>query len=273
MSILTCGPFLGDFEQEITCFRPYIQYISTVEVFKKIIIASHHNRKFLYDNFYNVEFYPVYENLSRDEDKQVGYIHMDVSQKDFNLFSKRLKEAVIKKENVSVRNISLHNISYIKSTTPYSIYQKEFRPILIPEQEIEEKDFVLFIPDKKINTETAEEIYDFLTKEYNVIVGGDLKCHLPDKNIVTKAIDYFENGYKYLLSYIEKASFVVTPCSHWTFLCNLQKTPVFSWGSNPSIYKMDGIYGFGNTNVVIPSDEDTDLKIILDGIKYLEEQL
>jgi len=56
-----------------------------------------------------------------------------------------------------------------------------------------------------------------------------MKTHLLDSNIALKRIDYFENGYKYIIDKISNAKIVICPLSHWTFISKLQGTPVISW--------------------------------------------
>jgi hypothetical protein len=64
--ILALGPFYGDFEQEITTFRPYVQYIIKHNPGKTVYVSSHINRRFLYDFIDFDKFIPVLENMTRD---------------------------------------------------------------------------------------------------------------------------------------------------------------------------------------------------------------
>ena len=99
-----------------------------------------------------------------------------------------------------------------------------------------------------------------------------------DKNGNLWSVDYYENGWKYIVQYIAMSKAVICPASYWTGLANLQKKPVFSWGLNPGQYRFDpdvdyrGIYNFGNNKcTVIP--ESTNPNIIIKGMEdFLEKR-
>ena len=67
---------------------------------------------------------------------------------------------------------------------------------------------------------------------------------------------------------------VVCPASFWTYLCNIQNVPVFSYGESPGLYRPGGIYYLGNEkSMVISAGEDTPAEQITQMIKYFEEKL
>jgi hypothetical protein len=274
--VLIAGPYIGDFQQEVTCFRPYIRYICETNEYRKIYICSHVNRSFLYDwSDYNIEFMPVYEHLSRDESRQTGYIHQDVSLRDFNLLVKTLKQLVLRKETgKTIRELDRFFLPYVKSLNVISHHQKVFTSINIPEVEIKEKDFILFIPDSSLQEDDCMLLYGMLKETFNnLIVVGDQKCNIPERNLLAKEATYFENGYRMLMNYISKASMVICPISHWTLICNLQGIPVFSWGEQPGQYKKDGIFGFNNNNTVIYADYKTKMESLVSHAKYFQSKL
>lgn len=246
--ILLLGPFIGDFEQECILFRPYARWLVEVLDFDKVYLGTHSNRRFMYEDFIQKDnIISIFENISRDEAGQVGYIHNTISQKDYQIFVKNLKEQVQAEENCSKKDMKLFNLSYIKSTPSVSIYKKLFSPVKnfnvsIPD---ELKDRVVYIPDNSVKKDVHKKVYKFL-KEYDVLVIGDRHTRLQKKNIIIPRIDYFENGYKLIFKIISEAHAVICPVSFWTTICNQQEVPVFSWGKVVSQHKPGGIYHFGN---------------------------
>ena len=275
-NILAIGPYIGNFEQELLTFRPYARWLTEVIEFDTIYVSSHINRSFLYEFIPYGNFIGVHENLSRDEFGQTRYIHKEISQRNYNILIKEFKDDITVKEKCSKKNIDLYNVSYIKSISPYSIYNKIFEPI-IPPTNINipdiHKNRVIFIPDGSETLEKSEKIYRYLKDKHNCLVVGDIKTNLLNYNIVIQNIDYFENGWKYIIKYISEAKAVITPISFWSSLANLQGIPLFSWGSSPSQHREGGVYNFDNENVVtVPADEDTTVERIINSIEdFLNE--
>lgn len=261
MATLLLGPFIGDWEQEIVTFRPYARWISETQKWDNIFISGHFNRSFLYNWIPEENFIPVYEHLSRDETKQHGYINSDISQKDYNILVKEFKNHIIKSTNISRRSIEHHTVSYIKSTPPYSVYQKIFTPI--PYEIKTDFSDIVIIPEKKTPLRTLKPIINKLKENYKVKIIGNIQCRLERDNEIFKKFDWPTNLYKYILSYIHTTRLVITPCSYWTYLCNLQRIPVFSWGNTASLYKNDSIYGFNNKNMIIPTDRYPSVDILM----------
>jgi len=269
--VLAIGPFIGNIEQELLTFRPYARWLTEVVEFDSVYISSHSNRSFLYEFIPVGNFIGVYENLSRDEFKQLGYIHESISQRNYNVLIKELKDKIAGKERCVKKNIEVYSLSYIKSMPPYSLYNKIFEKILPPFNinipDIH-KNRIIFIPDKNESVETTELIYRYLKKNHDCLVIGDIKTNLINYNIILKNIDYFENGWKYIIKYISEAKAIITPISFWSSLANIQGVPLFSWGNAPSQHRECGVYNFDNEKAVtIPTDEDTDVKIIIQQIE------
>ena len=277
--VLGIGPYVGDFANEIITFRPYARFLSDAyKSSKDVYVGTHFNRSFLYDFLPQDNIIPVYLNLTRDETNQRGYIHKSLSRKDFSVLVKNFKDEILNRCNCNKKDIDIHTLRYSTSLLQYSIYNKIFEPISIP-NDIDITDYnnpIVFIPYKNENIRKMEKLYFSLKERYNnVIVIGDIKTHLSNNNIIFNYIDYFENSYKYIMKYISCAKVVICPLSHWTLICNLQNVPVFSWGSSPGQYLEDGIYHFENKkSLVFTADKYTNIDTILNMFEYfLEEKL
>ena len=277
MKLIGFGPFLGDFESEVVTFRPYIKWVSEVTEInsENLFLFTHENRSFMYDWISTSNFLYVYKQLTRDELEQKGHQHLNVKQKDFNLLVKVFKESIVKARGCNKKDIDIINLSYVKNPPVYPVYQKSFMKINVPDINIQEeyKNRVIYIPHNEKREGRAEELYNFLRAEYDALIIGDLKINLDWDNVILKHIDYFENGFKYLIHILSKAKFVVCPTSFWTYLCNLQDVPVFSYGPTPGLYRPNGIYHLGNMkSMVIPTDSETPVDSIIQMIEYFEKK-
>jgi len=271
MRVLGFGPFVGDFESEITSFRPYIKWVSEVSDAEDVFLYSHSNRFFLYDWIDETRLFPMYHHLSRDELDQVGYQHNYVKHRDFNLMVKIFKDEIVKITGLNKKDIELHYLSYLKNPAYEPVHQKSFPQIVVPNINIPEeyKNSVVFIPHGVTNEGKTSELYDFLLKNYDAIVVGNLSINLTWDNVVLKQLDYFDNGYKLIFKILSEAKLIVCPTSYWTFLCNLQRWPVFSYGPSPGPYRKGGIYHFGNKDsMTIAADNDSSAESIIRMLEY-----
>jgi len=238
--ILAAGPYVGSFEEEIITFLPYVKWLYKAISPDELYVSTHFNRLFLYD-FDNVNCMPIYKHITRDELGQVGVCHKDVSFRDYNLMVRNFISSI------GENDIRIESLEYSKSPRPYTIHNKLFETIDMKEIDIpdEWKNRLVFLPygDKRQN---LAYIYDNLIKNYDVIVIGDMKCELQEYNILSKRLDYFENVWKYIIGVISYAKLVICPGSYMTVIANLQKSPVFSWCSNPGQFRDGGIYHLGN---------------------------
>lgn len=275
MNVLLVGPYIGSFEEEIINFRPYARWLYDIFDFDVIYINTHSNRKFLY-NFLPVDYViSTFEYLSRDEISQNGYTHDSINSKDYNLIIKGLKERVSQIEDCNKKDLIVKNLGYTKSTTPMSYHSKKFERIDTDiEIKEEHKKKIVFIPSKNIPRKQLREIKIFLDDREDYLVVGDLKTRYQQNNPVIKMIDYFENGYKYIVQCITEAKAVICPMSHWTIISNLQGVPVFSWGENVGQFKEGGIYHFGNKGCyAIPVSQDTNTKILVDMVDFFVREI
>jgi len=267
--VLSLGPYIGDWEYEIMVFRPYVKWVSEIIECDNIFLSTHDNRAFLYDWIDDDKIWSEYKDITRDELNQKGCIYKDFKPKDFNLIVKQFKKYI---QSVIHDKIENHFLKYSKNKNHCPIYNKVFSPIKTPQDvNIKEEDYIVFIPDESLNEDVIKNIYDNLIKQFsNIKVIGDMKSYLSDENMILKNVDYFENGYKYIVKYIMNANAVICPISHWTFLCNLQQKPVFSWGNNVGLYANDGIYNFNNNCFTVPTN---DVNMIVDSFKYFYERI
>jgi hypothetical protein len=265
--ILALGPYIGSFEQEILTFRPYSRWLKEAIPHDKVYINVHSNRAFLYDFIPEENIIHVFENLSRDESGQRGYIHDKIKQADFSLIKKRFKEKIIEIEKVNKKNIDLHHLNYIQSTPPYSIYNKIFEEI--KDTKIEQQSSIVFIPLRIEDEQKMRWIYKHLLDNYDVEIIGNGDTYFRSDNKILSRIDYFENGWKANIQSIINTKAVICPISYWTTIANMQSVPVFSWGNNVGQHKRGGIYNFENKKCyTVPTREDTSVQSIILMIDY-----
>lgn len=255
--IILGGPYIGNFEHEVMTFRPWLLWLFTRYDIDKMYVNTHKNRSFLYDFIPNENIMPVYEHISRDELGQNGYIHEQVDQRDFQSFVKNIKTQICElNDDCNKRDIITRNLSFVRSTPHYSIYNKTFSKIGNLDIENPYKDKIVFIPYLGEEPDLLK-IKDFL-KDLDFIIVGD-KCSIfQNENVVLPMIDYYENGWKLILKIITDARAVVCPLSYWTTICNLQQVPVFSWGGNVGQHRPGGIYYFGNQKCIVVPLNDID---------------
>ena len=270
-NILALGPFIGSFEQEILTFRPHMRWIELNTKSDFVYYSSHFNRKFLYPQVSSRRYKPVYKQLTRQEIHQSGYSHKDVNQRDFVSMVRLYKDGIVNKMGCIKKDIDQQSLPYVKYIPPISIYHKVFEPIKVPISN--KKGYVVYIPDISMMEEDALDIFDYLNTTCKFAVVGDMKCHLSESNEILQNVDYLENGYQKTITAITNAKAVITPCSHWTAIANLQGVPVISWGNNVGQYRSQGIYHFNNEkSKVIYYDEDTNINNLLKQIdRYLQE--
>ena len=265
---LLIGPYVGNWEHEIITFRPYARWLHNVLGNNRdVYISTHINRRFLYDWISDDMFIPIYETLSRDETHQYKSIHKDLNAKDFNILTKDIKNTLITRQH-SKNKIKSYSLNYtVNAIVNCPIHNKIFEPINIDDNKGE---YIAFIPDNRTSEKQLSVIYKHLTDKHdNVIIIGDMCTYLKDDNIMLDCVDYFENGYVYIMEYISGANAVICPSSHWTAIANMQGVPVFSWGEVVNQYRDGGIYNFNNDNcIAITTDNNTPINIITDMIDY-----
>lgn len=278
MKILGFGPYIGDFKEEIFTFRPYIRWLMSILDFNELYIQSHFNRSFLYSNYINENsnFINVYKNLTRDELHQKSLLHKQITHKDFLQLIRDLRNYISNTENCNKNEVLVYYLKYITKVSAYSIFQKIFDQIEDPKDvEIENNNYLIFIPDYTMSKSFTEAFYNKLKKEYGnqLKVCGDFKTHLTSENCILHEPDYFENGYKYNIKYINNAKAVICPCSHWTAIANLQQIPTFSWGQNIGQYK-NGVYSFNNPyKVIINGDRRSSVDVMCKQFKHFLDKI
>ena len=162
--MILIGPYIGNFEQEVLTFRPYAKWLLDILEYDIAYVSTHSNRAFMYEDFISSNFIiPIFDDLSRDELGQEGYIHKNISQKDYQILLRNVKDIIIEKEGCNKRDIEVYSLSYVKSTPPLSIYNKRFLPI--EHSEIDVADYVkkiVFIPDRSASGSILRLIRDYL---------------------------------------------------------------------------------------------------------------
>lgn len=225
MLLLACGPYIGSIESEILLFRPFVYWLQLVLKPNITVVSSHYNREFLYEN---CSFFPVYEDLTRNEFGQIGATHSYISVKDYNLILKKFKTHIQDTFRIQKDFIYYYNLSYVKN--PWvPLYKRHFTKInTVPNK----KNQILFIPNNTEKIDVIHNVYNSLISRYNNIVCcGDMKTYLPEYNILLKDSTYFQNVYINMVNLITDAKMVITPVSHWSIISDLQGTPSFSWGA------------------------------------------
>jgi len=265
MSIVLAGPYMGDFEQEVITFRPYVRWLADVAQYDHLYVSTHANRSFMYDFLPKDDLIPISEELSRDEYGQDGYVHTTVSTKDYQIHLKLIKDEIINREKCSRKDILVYGLAYVKSCPPLGTYNKKFIPIHSDVSIKEHLGKVVFIPDISESRVRLEKIKSYLdNNKIDYVIAGDLGTRFSNNNVVTNRIDYYENGWKYNIKLISSAKAVICPVSSWTTICNMQGVPVFSWGKHVGQHKYGGIYNFGNKKCfVFPVSLDTSEKIFV----------
>lgn len=234
-NVLGIGPFFGDFKSELLYFRPFVDWIKYNIPHEYIFINTHFNRHFLY-NADKTIFFSIFEHLTRHEFLQKDIIHKEILQKDFLTLKKKFQKNISNYCNIKKSDPIILNLNYQQSNK-LELTHRLFTQIEFTSYNINEKDYIVFIPDYQENIKITENVYNYLKERYNVIIIGDLKIHLPEKNIIIQKNDYFRNNYRWILSYMKNAKCIVCPGSHWTILSNLQKYPVISWSKIPGLYR------------------------------------
>ena len=238
MSKLLIGPYIGNFKYEIEIFIPYVNYLLNVldlSKFDDIIISSHINRKFLY-KYPHTKFYPVYENITRNELDQEGIVFNGIDKQQYLQIAKMIKSDIggVKEQQM---------LSYIKNTNNIPRTQLIYNKF---EYKYTKTDNIIFIPDK---SKKCRELYDWLSHnniKFSVI--GNMNNGLAVYNDLLKKKNYFDIVYEYMFNGVHNSKFVLTPCSEWALICNLQKIPVLYWGDKCSLFKKNGMLWFNNKN-------------------------
>lgn len=238
MKSIAFGPYLGDFKYEVFYFLPYINWVREVLKPETTFVASHFNRRFLYDDIVE-EFFPINPIISVDEFSQKNHFNKNIFKSTFTALEKDFK-------SIFDKDVSFYNFDYRKFKIPCSLYQLKFNKLRFDLQyRIEDR--VLYIPDRHEKEPYLNEVYLYLKEilKDKLMVIGDCKTYLHKENVLLSSPNYHETVYKNMINYISSCRAVICPSSVWTGVANLQEKPVLSWGNLISEYK-DGKYHFNN---------------------------
>lgn len=242
MKILAVGPFVGDIEYELTNFQPYVKWLSQSLECNEIYISTHFNRMFLYDWIKEENKFPIDDMLSRDEIGQKRAIHGSVKQKDLQTLTKDFKTFITERHNCKPKEIEYFNLSYIASQFQIPFYNKIFESFPLGNVNIENslKNRIVFMPQKRMGETVAEKILEKLNMlDANPLIIGDLKTYFPEQNELLKNTDYFYNVYQKMRNVIAESKCVIGPNGYLPVIANLDRKPIFTWGSSPGQYKLE----------------------------------
>lgn len=233
MKILGLGPYIGNFETEVTEFRPYVKWVSEIIDYDEICLYTHKNRFFLYDWIKEDNKIPISEILSFDETNQTDHRNKNFAKSEFQKLRKVFKKEIFERVDCRKSDIDVYTLNYTRNAIPCPFHNKIYSKI---EMVCSNRDHIFFIPTK--NDQFNKTLIKRLSEESKVEIFDDS---------IDKKMKYEVNLLKMLQS-----KFVVCELSYWTFLCNLQQIPIFSWGKSIiSPYKKGGILNFGNKSSMI----------------------
>lgn len=225
----------------------------------EIYVSTHSNRFFLYNWVNELNLFPVSDYLTRDEFGQTRAIHGSIKQKDLQILTKDFKTFITSKHECKSKDIECYNLSYITSAFQVPFYNKIFES-LPSDIEIDDslKNRIVFIPQKRMGESVADAILEKLIDlKADPLIVGDIKTYFPEQNVLLKTTDYFHMVYEKLRKIILESKCLICPNGYLATIANLDGKNVFTWGTSPGQYKLDGIYNFGNRNSMSISFERT----------------
>jgi hypothetical protein len=174
---------------------------------KEIYISSHFNRKFLYHGL-ATEFFPINPMISADEISQKNHFNKNIYKTHYNVLEKDFKS------NFDEDNIQFYNFEYNKYKMPCSMFQLKFDRLNF-DIRYRMEDKILFIPDRNEKESYLGGVLSYLTTILGnkLVVAGDSKTHLNDKNVLLNSINYHDIVYKELVNYISSCKAVICPAS------------------------------------------------------------
>lgn len=263
MKSLAFGPYIGDFKYEVFYFLPYIKWVKEILNPEHIYVSSHYNRRFLYNNL-ATDFYDINPIFTMNEFDQKNHLNKNIFKAQYLLIEKEFKSKFDD-------DVFHYSFDYNRFKEPCSTFQLKYSKLNF-DIKYRYSNKILFIPDRVEKDSYLKEIYSYLYSKLGdrLIVIGDKKTHLHDKNIILNSLNYTSNVYKETIDAICSCSAVICPASIWTAISNLQGTNVFSWGRFISKYKDGSKYSFGNHGSYYPKLEVNKIKNCLD--KFLEEK-
>lgn len=239
MKILALGPYVGNFEQEVQNFRPYCRWVSDVVKYEDVYLCTHYNRFFLYDWIPEDHKIAVTEEITHDETSQIEHRSEHVGRNQFLKLRNWFKSKILEITDHKKQDITVHTIGYSKSSIPCPSHNKIYSRI---EMDVSKGEHVYFVPSADQSLNLAIEN---ILKPYEIRI-----C---DNNINN------HDRYRYNIETMMSARFVVSELSYWTFLCNQNMIPVFSWGLDVGPYKKGGVMNMGNQDsmTVATSNKDS----------------
>lgn len=236
MKIIAVGPYIGDFETEITSFRPYVVWHYCNEKFDRFYISSHSERAFLYHWVPCENFIPVRKDLICKSQK--CYFNEAIDHNQYLKLVRKFRNDIYNMStDVEKEDIKIFSPAYTKLADPVHYNKKLFTSIKV---EHEFQGFILF----------EDEVYF-------------------DKYTYRRLSEI--ESYEEKIAAICSAKILICEAGIWTVIANMQKVPVFSWSEGAiGKYKEGGEFNFGNKNMIIYSDnQKTMLKTMENYLKQM----
>jgi hypothetical protein len=226
MKVVAVGPYIGDFQTEITSFRPYVIWIYCNLKYDRFYVSTYSDRRFLYHWVPDYNFIPVF-NVNNRPEVQCCYFNGDVNHNSYLKLVRKFRNNIFNRStDVEKEDIKLYTPAYTKLADPIHFNKKKFSSIIV---DYEKGDFVLYEDEVYFDKYNYKRISDFSTWEERV-------------------------------SALCSAKVVVCEAGVWTIIANMQKIPVFSWSEGAiGKYKQDGDFNFKNENMVIYADNKNTL--------------
>jgi len=256
--LIILGAFVGSFKCEVETFKPYVDWIIKYIKFPNIVVSTHYNRKFLYDDYVTV--IPILKECSVDELGQVDHKH-NIINKNYEVLMNNIKNYLAKNTAFKKNDMITYNLGYTRNM---KIFESQKFYQSFPKISVDTKDNILYIPHWSQLEEEHKEIYETIKNDVTIL--GDRKIHLQEHNALLEEPNYSDIVFEQIVGRIQNCSAVITPCSHWTTICNLHKVSVFSWGYPVGRYKRQ----INNKSVIVPfnnNDIDSLIKCIKKFIK------
>lgn len=213
--IILLGPYVGEFKDEILSFIPFVNWFTQNFTYKDIFVSTHYDSSFLYKE----KNIPIMRHYTNDKKSQYKHLHTKINAKDYKVLKKIIIDNIVDISDYTRKDIISYDLGY-SSTPNKTLYQNKFERLMI---EPEYSDDVIFVEYGNSNRKRKEQkrIRNFLELEDN--------SFLSKEEMTRKVMG---------------SRCVITPCCHWTAICNIHNIPVFSWCNNVSIYR--NLYNFNN---------------------------
>jgi hypothetical protein len=105
-------------------FRPFVYWLKENFNFPNMIISTHYNRSFLYED----GVIPIFRQYTKSEKSQEKHRHKKINSKDYQYIINDIKDQISKISNFNKSDIIVYNLGYM-SLPNISYKQKKFVPL------------------------------------------------------------------------------------------------------------------------------------------------